>query len=160
MKIRLASQLSRISQRAYTFIEVLTGVMVLGIMFVSFYAGMSSGFAVTQLARENLRATQIMLERMEGIRLHNWNQIVFSNMIPATFTNYYYPLADKDRSKGVAYLGTMTITNAGLIPAASYEGDMRRIVVEVRWMSGNVERTRTMSTFVARNGVQNYVYNN
>jgi hypothetical protein len=97
---------------------------------------------------------------MEGIRLHNWNQIVFSNMIPATFTNYYYPLADKDRSKGVAYLGTMTITNAGLIPTASYESDMRRIVVEVRWMSGNVERTRTMSTFVARNGVQNYVYNN
>ena len=35
---------------AYTFAEVLIGVAIAGIVFVALYAGMSSGFAVTQLA--------------------------------------------------------------------------------------------------------------
>jgi prepilin-type N-terminal cleavage/methylation domain-containing protein len=84
----------RLRQKAaFTLVEVMIAVAILGIMFVALYGGMSSGFAVTQLARENLRATQIMLERMEGIRLYNWEQVVYSNMVPTTFVAHYYPLA-------------------------------------------------------------------
>ncbi len=57
------------AEAAYTLAEVIMGAMMVTITFVSLYAGMSTGFAVTKAARENLRATQIMLERMEGIRL-------------------------------------------------------------------------------------------
>src|SRR5438105_11757577 len=105
---------------AYAMIEVIMGVALTGFMFVSLYGGISSGFAVTQLARENLRGTQIMLERMEGIRLYNWDQLVYSNMIPATFTNYYYPLAGTNESKGIVYSGTMTIASPDLSPAVTY----------------------------------------
>jgi len=135
-------------------------VAIMGVMFVSLYGGMSSGFAVTQLARENLRGTQIMLERMEGVRLYNWNQLVYSNMIPVNFTNYYYPLATNGESKGIAYYGTMTITNAGLNPSATYSDQVRTIVVSINWTNSMVPRSRTMSTIVARNGIQNYVYSN
>ena len=48
-------------------VEVLVAVSLVGIMFVSLYSGISSGFAVVQLARENLRATQILQEKMETI---------------------------------------------------------------------------------------------
>ena len=147
-------------QAAYAMVEVLMGVAIMGVMFVSLYGGMSSGFAVTQLARENLRGTQIMLERMEGIRLYNWNQLVFSNMIPRTFTNYYYPLASNGESKGIVYYGTMIITNVGLNPSATYSDQVRTITVSINWTNSKVPRTRSMSTIVARNGIQNYVYSN
>ena len=147
-------------QIAYAMVEVLMGMAIMGVMFVSLYGGMSSGFAITQLARENLRGTQIMLERMEGVRLYNWNQLVYSNLIPVNFTNYYYPLASNGESKGIVYYGTMLITNVGLNPSATYSDQIRTIVVSINWTNSMVPRTRTMSTIVARNGIQNYVYNN
>ena len=160
MKISLPSQVKSRCQLAYTIVEVLMGVALIGIMFVSLYGGMSSGFAITQLARENLRGTQIMLERMEGIRLYNWNQLIYSNMIPSSFTSYYYPHAASGESKGLAYSGKMVITNAPLSPPSTYSASMRLITVTLNWTNGNVRRTRSMSTYVSKNGVQNYVFYN
>src|SRR5215212_8157864 len=161
MKIHLSkAHPSGCRQLAYTIIEVVMGAAILGIMFVSLYGGMSSGFAITQLARENLRGTQIMLERMEGIRLYNWNQLVYSNMIPRNFTNYYYPLATNGESKGIAYVGTFVVTNASLTPSATYADAMRTITVTINWTNGNAARSRSMSTYVSKNGVQNYVFYN
>lgn len=161
MRIRRSiSPQTRLHQLAYSLVEVVIGVAIIGITFVTLYAGMSGGFAVTQLSRENLRATQIILERMEGVRLYNWNQLCYSNMIPLNFTNYYYPLATNGESKGIAYKGSMTVTNAGLTPYATYGSDMRKIIVTVNWESGGVTRNRMMTTYQSRNGMQNYVYSN
>jgi len=158
---------TRCGQLAFTLVEVAMGVAVMGITFVSLYAGMSSGFAVTQNSRENLRATQIMLERMEGLRLHNWNQLVYSNMIPTTFTNYYYPLAGAGESKGITYLGKMVVTNAAMNPPASYSANLRAVNVTVYWTNYNghkytkkIVRSRSMTTYSSRDGVQNYVFYN
>ena len=147
-------------------IEVLIGVAIMGIMMISLYAGMSSGFALTRSARENLRATQIMLERMEGLRLYTYNQLVYSNMIPTTFTTSYYPFATSGQSTGITYKASMVITNANLNPSATYGDRMRAIVVTVYWtnyygnrMTNMLVRSRTMTTYSARDGVQNYVYN-
>src|SRR6266481_414088 len=102
MKITQAARRNpQVSQIAYTLVEVIVCVALIIILFVSLYGGMSSGFAVTQTSRENLRATQIMLEYMEGIRLYNWDQLTSSNWIPTSFTNYYYPLASANESKGI-----------------------------------------------------------
>ena len=101
-----------------------------------------------------------MLERLEGVRLYNWNQLIYSNMIPANFTSYYYPLASNGESKGIVYYGTMAITNAGLNPWATYTDRMRTVKVTISWTNANVPRSRTMSTFVGKNGIQNYVYSN
>ncbi len=161
MKIRqIKTSASRASEMAFALVEVVIGAGLLGIMMISLYGGMSSGFAVTQLARENLRGTQIMLERMEGIRLYNWDQMTTSNMIPATFTNYYYPLAASGESKGIIYNGSMVITNATLSPSATYSTNMRIVTVSINWTSGKVLRTRSMSTYVSKNGIQNYVFDN
>ncbi len=146
---------------AYTIIDVLMGVALLGTMMVSLYGGIASGFAITQLARENLRGTQIMLERMEGIRLYNWNQIAVSNLVPATFTSYYYPLNTTNGNQGITYSGTMTIAPAtNLSPAVTYGTNMLSVIVSLSWTNNKYVRTRTMSTLVAKNGIQNYVFDN
>jgi hypothetical protein len=138
--------------------ELLVAMLVLTIMFTALYACISSCFAITQVSRENLRATQIMVERMEGLRLFSWPELVYSNWIPATFTNYYYPLTNVGESPGTVYIGTMVVTNQG-VPSTSYGSDMRLVTVTVNWTSGNVPRSRSISTYAARNGLQNYIYN-
>jgi type II secretory pathway pseudopilin PulG len=159
MKIMLTNNnLPRRRQQATSLAEVMVGISLMGILFVSLYSGMSSGFAVTQVSRENLRATQIMMERMEGVRLYNWNQLVYSNWIPATFTNWYYPITNRGESPGIMYIGRMVVTDAVLNPSPAYTQNLRSVVVTVDWVSGNVPRSRSMTTTVARYGVQNYVY--
>jgi len=144
---------------AYTLIDVMMGVAIMGTMMISLYGGIASGFAITQLARENLRGTQIMLERMEGVRLFNWNQLTNASMIPPTFTSYYYPLATSNGTEGITYYGTMSIDSAtDLNPSVGYAANLRSINVTLTWTNGGYQRVRTMSTIVAQNGVQNYVF--
>ncbi len=147
-------------QLAYTLAEVLVAVAALGVMLVTLYGAMSQGFVVTQFSRENLRATQIMLERLEGIRLFNWNQLRYSNnLVERSFTNYYYPLATNGQSKGIPYYGTLTInTNVTLNPPATYSTNMALVTVSLVWTNSGVPRNRSMSTYSAYNGIQNYVY--
>jgi len=150
---------------AFTLAEVLVSVAVMLIAFASLYAAMSSGFIVTKASRENLRATQIMLERLEGIRLYNWDQLCYSNMIPATFTTYYYPSITNGQSKGITYKGTMSVGAANLNPTATYADRMRAITVTVYWTNTSFSgaarvHQRSMKTYSARDGVQNYVYSN
>jgi hypothetical protein len=145
-------------QSAATIAEVLMSVAILGVMLTSLYGGMGSSFALTQLSRENLRGTQIMLERMEGIRLMNWNQVASTDLNPPTFTKSYYPLASNGLSQGITYYGTMTVTNVSMSPAPTYASNMAQVTVTILWTNRGISRSRTMSTYVARNGIQNYVF--
>ena len=151
----------RTDQRAYTVVETLVAVVILAIMLVSLYGGFTSGFAVVQVARENLRATQIMVQRIETLRLYNWEQVRnTSNFLKPAFTNWYDP---SDTSKGTVYVGFVT-TNAPAVGLAAYTNNMRAVTVTVYWTNhihGNntpLVRTRQMQTYVARYGMQSYLY--
>ena len=139
---------------AFSLMEIMVSVAVAGIMFVSLYAGFSTGFAVVQLARENLRAVQILQEKMETIRLYTWDQINTSGFIPAAFTDVFY--ASTQSASGLVYTGTVSVASAPL--TESYSNDLKLITVEVNWISAKVPRKREMSTLVSRYGLQNYIY--
>lgn len=141
---------------AFALVEQLVAVALVGVAFVSLYTSFSVGFAMVQLARENLRATQILTEKMETLRLYTMDQItntVPTNFIPAVFSAPFYP---NGQSTGLVYSGTMTISNAPV--TGNYSNDLKQITYEVTWTSGNVLRRRSLSTFVARNGLQSYIY--
>jgi prepilin-type N-terminal cleavage/methylation domain-containing protein len=155
MKLNVMNQTQRATRwSAFTLVEVLVAMALVGITFVSLYTAISSGFAVINVARENLRATQILLEKMETLRLYNWNQINSNGFIPPTFTAPDSPLGNTN--SGLMYQGTMTITNA---PASeTYSNDLRVVILQVSWTSGRVLRQREMQTLVSRYGLQNYIY--
>ena len=135
----------------------MVAVLVVSIAVVSLYTGVSSGFALVKLAREDLRATQIMLQKMEAIRLYTWSQITDANYFSTNNCVTYYDPADQaNGSGGVAYTVSTAISTE--TPAASYSPNMRRVTVQVSWFSGTTNRRREMSTFVARYGMQNYIY--
>ena len=168
MKLGFPTQArQRTKPAAFTLIEVVIAVAIMAVMLVSLYGGMSATFARTQASRENLRATQIILERMEGIRLHTWDQLAYSNWIPTTFSNWYYPSVGGNVSKGTLYTGTMVITNANLNPSATYTSDMKQVTVTLSWTNyygynktQPIAHTRTMTTYVGKWGMQNYIFSN
>jgi type II secretory pathway pseudopilin PulG len=143
---------------AFTLVETLVGMTVAAFAMISLYAGITYGMSITEVTRENLRATQLMLEKFETIRLYTWDQIQGSNgfVIPSTFTNSYALDPATGQSSGVVYSGTLTIEDAPM--TASYKTDLKLITVTLNWTCANIPRTRTMQTLVARQGLQQYVY--
>src|SRR4051812_33867885 len=71
---------------AYTITEVMVAAGITGSVMVSVLSGFSFGFAILGSAREELRAIQILQEKMETIRLYSWDQVTTPGFIPPTFT--------------------------------------------------------------------------
>jgi len=161
MNIRTSSQQKTDTRRhAFTLMEVLVVVAIIGFEFVTLYLGMTQGFGIVQVARENLRATQILQEKMETIRLYTWDQITNNGFIPPTFTAAFYPAGSQtNNNQGATYQGTVTISAVPPpLSAASYAKDMKMVVVQVSWQSGNIQRNRDMRTLVSHYGLHNYIY--
>src|SRR3954463_5939155 len=90
--------------RSFALTEALFGMVIVGVVFAALYSGMTYGFEMVRLSRENLRASQILQERFETIRLCNWDQINSNGFVS---TNFSVPLY-----KGLSndwYSGTVSI---------------------------------------------------
>jgi type II secretory pathway pseudopilin PulG len=159
MRLRLSfGRSQRVRRRAFTLIEVMVCAGLSGFLFLSLYSGIAQGLSSLQRAREKLRATQILIDKLEVIRLYNWDQINTPGFIPSSFTDYYYPLeiSDKTGHRGTVYNGAITLTSADVNPA--YADTMRRIVAEVTWNNGGISYQQRMETLVSEYGVQKYIY--
>src|SRR6476620_10304388 len=75
---------------AFALPEALFGMVIVGVVFAALYSGMTYGFELVKLAREELRAAQILQERFETIRLCNWDQLNSNNFVSATFSTPLY----------------------------------------------------------------------
>ena len=150
MRINLSAHSKPIKAGAFLLMETMVGMLVVGIVFVALYSGISSGFAVIQVAEENARATQILEEKLETIRLYTWAQLTTASFVPTNFTVAY------STNSSLVYTGMLQITSAPV--TESYSNSLRAVNVTVNWKSGQVLRTRQMSTLVSQYGIQNYVY--
>lgn len=165
MKARQASG-NRCFDAAYTLVEVLISMFVIALMLTSLYAGFSSGFAVVKLARENLRATQIMVQKTEAIRILNWRQITTpgTTYLSSSFVDYYNPSGVSNTTYGAMYQGFLYFTNQPSNVPADYQKKMRLVTVSVYWTNYQggttnvIVRNRQMQTYVARYGMQDYIY--
>ena len=148
-------------QLASALVEVAVGAALMSLVFVSLFGGVSMTTAQTKIAREDLRATQIALERLEGLRLFNWNELLYSNnLCPATFTNSFYPAGSSAGQSGITYYGRVLVTNPALNPAPSYMSQLRSITVTVTWTNAGLGHERSMTTYQSQYGMQNYVFSN
>jgi Tfp pilus assembly protein PilV len=145
---------SRAGGRAFSLIEVMFGAMIISVVFISLYVGIGQGFGVIQVARENLRATQIMQEQVEILRILNWDKIT-TNASPWNFTASFYPA--NLTNQGVTYTGRIDLTNAPV--SATYAADVRLAIVSLSWTSGTAPRQRELRTLVSRYGLHNYFLN-
>jgi len=144
----------RAAQAAFSIVEVVVGAFLFSVVSASLFTGISAGFSVIQIARENLRATQILQEKTETIRLFTWDQIN-SAANPYSFTAKFYPLANS-QNQGIAYAGTRLISSAPI--SGSYSNDLKLVTFQLTWTSGRVQRQREMKTLVSQYGLHNYVF--
>lgn len=148
---------------AFTLTEVLVAVAILSVVFLGLFGGISYGFSVTRVSRENLRATQIILEKMEGIRLYTFDQLTSSNLFSTSFTADYYPFTmNQNDSKGITYYGQISFSDPGT--GTYYNANLRTVTITVNWTnrygSTVIPHSRSMQTLVGRWGIQNYSFFN
>src|SRR5437763_12227526 len=117
---------------AFTIIEAVVATAIVGVVFVSLYAGMASGFGLVRTSRESLNAAQILEEKFETIRLYTWDQINANGFFP---TKFMIPLPTGPTDGSVNYTGTVTVGSASL--TEPYNNDLRLVTVQLTWMSGN-----------------------
>jgi type II secretory pathway pseudopilin PulG len=142
--------------RAFTLAEVVIATAIIVILGGGIIGSINYGFFVMRLARENQRATQIMLEKIESIRLYDWTQVNSNGFIPTSFTNVFDPQSPAGE-QGIAYYGW--ITNTDVVMGSTYHTNLRQFTVTVQWTNaGRVAHTRRATTYVAKDGMQNYVY--
>jgi hypothetical protein len=141
--------------KAFTVVEGVIAMTLLLMGVIAIYSGITFGFNTVRMARENTRATQIMIEKTEQVRLFNWDQLTST-------TNSYLPTNDfyvsyYSTNLGVTYTGRVSVTTPATIPSG-YATNMREITVTVNWTTGSLPRTRSLTTYVSKYGLQNYIY--
>ena len=169
MRIRLQSKQetqgrARSAQEGYTLAEVLVGATLLAFVATSLYSAFGAGFCLIQNTREDLRATQIMMQKMEAIRLFTWSQVNdTNNYMKSQFTAPYDPVGSSTNSGGTKYTGFLSaaVPAVGEMPDA-YRTNMRTVTVSLFWTNYNgakaIVHSRAMQTRVARSGMQNYIW--
>lgn len=151
------------SREGVTLIELMVSVVIISILFVALYQGMTFGTISLSRSREDQRATQVLLDKIEIMRLYSWDQINSNGFIPATFTEpFSYGISNQTlvigytNQPGFYFYGTIEITAPPFTNA--YSSSMKQVNITLKWTNSGLERERSMSTFVSEKGLQKYVY--
>src|SRR5206468_3107865 len=141
----------------FTLIETVVSIGIFGIMASSFFPGVSQNLSVVAATREDQRATQIMAEKMDTIRLYTWEQINTPGFIPTNFTVAFDPAistATAQNGSGGGSVGTPAVSFNGTVsisqPAVteSYQSSLRQVTIDLTWQSGKATRQAHVTTFV------------
>jgi hypothetical protein len=146
--------------KAFFLLEATIGMSLLGLIFMAMYTGLVSTTFSVHLSRENLRATQIMAEKLDTIRLYGWKKIVEDPYyLSGQFNVPVYsddPSMPGNDSTSRMFTGEILVEPAPI--TEPYAVDLRMITVELTWATGKMQRKRTMSTLVSKQGLYRYVY--
>ena len=143
------------SQNGATLVDVVMSVAIIAIMCAGLVGSLTYGFFTMGVTRENQRATQILLETTETIRLYNWDQVNSNGFIPPTFVSVYDPQAPVGQ-QGITYYGSISTNQPSV--GATINSNMMSMTVALNWTNRGISHHRTNVTYIAKDGLQNYVY--
>ena len=129
-------------------------------MLPTLFAGLASGFSMVQSSREDLRATQILVQRMEAIRLSPYTALSNPAAYPTNVSEYYSPCGQTNGSGGTTYNVSYNWTTGLSSLPPSYRSNLVLVTVTATWNSGKRQQSRSMQSYVARYGIQRYVSGN
>ena len=140
----------------FSLVEVTVGMGTVTTVIIALYGALGGAITGVKFARENLRATQILVEKMEGIRLYSWDQVHAPGFVPATFAVPFDPQGVRSGSGGTIYDGTITFENGPT--DVTYGTELKKVTVTLDWQTGGVSRHREFTSYITRNGLQSYIY--
>ena len=131
----------------YTLVEVVVAIWLLTVVAVSLFGAFSFGFSTIKISQEDARASQILLQKLETLRVYDWSNIT-NGYFPKNFTVNY------STNGGVTYNGGIAIEP--VLTAESYSNTLRKVTVSLSWVSTGVPRYRVVTTLVSQSGIQTY----
>jgi prepilin-type N-terminal cleavage/methylation domain-containing protein len=150
-----APRRSLYSSAAFTLVEVMFAMVIVGFLVVALYAAIATSASWVRLCQENEAATQILSEKLDTIRLYNWDQIRSNGFIQTNFTVGIDPIQTNNTPY---YTGTVAIVTNAI--TETYKTGLVQVTVKLDWVSGNRPQTRSMTTFVNVYGIQSFVNRN
>jgi Tfp pilus assembly protein PilV len=141
-------------QSGFSVIEAMVGFLVLGITIAALFGGFSFGFNTIKLSQEEVRADQILVQKLESLRVYNWTNVIAPGYIPNSIPAYY---STSNAAHGVTYNVQISVTP--FVPSAtpeSYSSSLRQVTASVSWFSEGMNHTRTMMTLVSSNGIATF----
>jgi prepilin-type N-terminal cleavage/methylation domain-containing protein len=139
-------------RRAFTLMEVLFAMAIVGVLIVVLYGAIANSVAMVRTSQENQIVTQILSDKLDTIRLYNWDQINSNGFMPTSFTVGIDPAVTNSRTY---YTGSIALVRGPI--TESYKDNLVQVTVKVDWRSGLRQQSRSMSTFVAKNGLTTYM---
>jgi Tfp pilus assembly protein PilV len=140
---------------AFTLPEAMIAVLIAAVMIGALYSCFTFGYGTVKLAREDLRATQILLQKLEILRLTSFKSVKNSST-----TDYFDPGAI---NKGTVYsvtVATNAVTASDMpVQPVYYMNKMLKVTATATWTNGTIVRTRSLQTYASQSGIQSYVYN-
>lgn len=137
--------------RAFTLIEVLVASALTGGLVVVLYAAMAGAVPMVESFQDNARVTQILSDKLDTIRLYNWDQLTGG----AVQTNFVLGVNPHDTNSRPYYTGAVEIVQAPI--AESYRSNLLQVTVTMRWVTGSRPQSQSMMTYVAKYGMQSYI---
>ena len=141
-------------QQGFSLVESMVGFLILGVTVAALCGGFSFGFNTIKLSQEEVRADQILVQKLESLRIYQFTNVTSAYM-GTNFTAYY---STSNAVHGVTYNGTMNISP--FVPSASapeaYSNTLKQVTASVSWFSEGMNHTRTMMTLVSTNGISTY----
>jgi hypothetical protein len=139
---------------AFTIVEVIFSVAVVGFLVVGLFAAIAFSASSVRVGQEDQRATQILTEKLDTIRLYTWTQLDGSEpgVLP---TNFTATIDAANTNSLTYYTGTIAIVQAPI--AEAYRSNLLQVTVNVEWTAGSRLQSRSMSTYVARYGLQSHI---
>jgi uncharacterized protein (TIGR02598 family) len=152
--------------RAFSLIEAVIGMLIVSILTLSIYAALTTGFNTVRLAREDQRATQVLIQIMDQLRTVSWNSLTNGTSLPTQTLESFDPEKVIKLGKGVVNANTNALISKGYYTIltvnnatndTTYSSNMREVNVSVTWRSlSGMRRSRDFTTYVARYGIHNY----
>jgi prepilin-type N-terminal cleavage/methylation domain-containing protein len=137
---------------AFTLVEVAVAMLVIGVLVVALYSLIATNVSMVRLCAENQTATQILTEKLEAVRLYNWDQICSNGFVP---TNFTVALSPNNSTSPTYYTGRVSLVEAPI--TESYKTNLLHVTVTLDWKTGERLQTRSMNSYVAKYGMQSYI---
>src|SRR5688572_18582124 len=124
---------NRRRNQAFSLVEAVVGMALLGLVCMALFSGLCNSTFSVQLARENLRATQIMAEKLDTIRLYRWKDVTNEKFVLKLAQGFVAPLHAPDpllpqtNALTAAFRGAVYIEPAPI--GELYGKDMRLVTV-------------------------------
>jgi type II secretory pathway pseudopilin PulG len=148
---RVQSAETNSSCAAFSLIEVVFAIGIVGVLVITLYGALANSVTLVRSCQENERVTQILSEKMDTVRLYNWTQMTNGFVL----TNFVVAIDPLNTNTLPYYTGRIAIAQAPL--TESYRSNLLQVTVTVNWVSGLRPQSRSMSTYVAKYGLQSYI---